>query len=71
MKPPVLVMALQRPALSASNFARGEEALKKYLKYQPKDNEPELANVHYDLGQIYENQGRKAEARQATKRPCA
>jgi Tfp pilus assembly protein PilF len=55
----------QVAALSASNFARGEEALKKYLKYQPKDTEPELANAHYRLGQIYENQGKKTEAKQS------
>lgn len=53
----------QAAALSATNHARGEEALKKYLKYQPKDNEPELANAHFRLGQIYENQGRKTEAK--------
>ena len=55
----------QVAALSLSNFARGEEALKKYLKYQPKDTEPELANAHYRLGQIYENQGKKTEAKQS------
>jgi Tfp pilus assembly protein PilF len=55
----------QAAALSATNHARGEEALKKYLKYQPKDNEPELANAHYRLGQIFENQGRKTEAKQS------
>ena len=51
-------------ALSGSNLARGEEALKKYLAYQPKDEEPQLSRAHYCLGQIYEKSGKKAEARQ-------
>jgi Tfp pilus assembly protein PilF len=55
----------QVAALSGTNDARGEEALKRYLTYEPKDNEPDLATAHYNLGQIYEKQGRKAEARQS------
>ena len=50
---------------SGSNYARGEEGLKKYLAYEPKDGEPQLADAHYQLGQIYEKQGRKADARQS------
>ncbi|HEY6137434.1 MAG TPA: tetratricopeptide repeat protein [Thermoanaerobaculia bacterium] len=46
-----------------SNYARGEEALKKYLAYQPKRDEPGLFRAHYWLGQIYEKTGRKAEAK--------
>ena len=57
---------LGRTAAQANtNLARGEEALKKYVAYTPKENEPTLANAHYYLGDIYEKEGRKAEARQA------
>ncbi len=41
--------------------ARGEELLRKYLTYSPKDNEPSLARAHYWLGRIFEKQGKKAE----------
>jgi tetratricopeptide (TPR) repeat protein len=52
-------------ALSGTNLARGEAALKKYLAYQPKDDEPQLSRAHYYLGQVYEKSGKKAEARQS------
>lgn len=52
-------------ALANTNLARGEEAMKKYLAYTPKENEPGLANAHFYLGGIYENQGKKPEARQS------
>ena len=56
---------LGRTAAQANtNVAPGEEALKKYLAYTPKENEPTLANAHYFLGAIYENEGKKAEAKQ-------
>jgi tetratricopeptide (TPR) repeat protein len=45
------------------NFARGEELLRKYLAYTPKENEPSLARAHYWLGQVFEKQGKKAEAK--------
>jgi len=51
--------------LANANLARGEEALKKYLAYAPKENEPPLANAHYNLGAVYEKQGKKAEAARA------
>jgi Tfp pilus assembly protein PilF len=51
--------------LSGSNYARGEEALKKYLTHKPLDEEPAIARAHYWLGQIYEKQGRKADAKQS------
>lgn len=50
-------------SLSKENLARGEEGLKKYLAYTPKENEPTLANAHYYLGCVYEVQGKKAEAK--------
>src|SRR5438477_6951099 len=52
-------------ALANTNLARGEEAMKKYLAYTPKENEPPLANAHFYLGGIYENQRKKPEARQS------
>ena len=56
---------LGRAAAQANtNLARGEEALRKYVAYTPKENEPPLANAHYHLGTIYEKEGKKAEARQ-------
>jgi tetratricopeptide (TPR) repeat protein len=50
---------------SGTNLARGEETLRKYLGYTPKENEPAIASAHYWLGAIYEKQGRKAEAKQS------
>jgi tetratricopeptide (TPR) repeat protein len=49
--------------LGGSNFVRGEEKLKRYLGYRPKDEEPSVARAYYWLGGIYEKQGRKAEAK--------
>lgn len=49
--------------LSSSNFARGEESLRRYLAYVPKAGEPPLGRAHYWLGGIYEKQGKKAEAK--------
>jgi tetratricopeptide (TPR) repeat protein len=49
--------------LAADNLARGEETLKKYLAYVPKDEEPSVARAHYWLGGVYEKQGKKAEAK--------
>jgi tetratricopeptide (TPR) repeat protein len=53
----------QGAVLTNSNYAHGEEALRKYLAYTPKENEPPLARAHYWLGQIFEKQGKKAEAK--------
>ena len=50
-------------ALASTNFTRGEEALKKYFSYTPKDEEPSIARAHFWLGSIYEKQGKKAEAK--------
>lgn len=52
-------------AESGSNYARGEEALRKYLAYKPADDEPRHASAWYYLGQIFEKQGRKADAKNA------
>jgi tetratricopeptide (TPR) repeat protein len=55
----------QHAARSETNYARGEEALRKYLAYEPADNEPEHAGTWYWLGQIQEKQGKKADAKQS------
>jgi Tfp pilus assembly protein PilF len=52
-------------SLADANLARGEEALKQYLAYTPKENEPSLASAHTFLGAVYEKEGKKAEAKQA------
>ena len=53
----------QISVFTSSNYARGEELLRKYLTYTPKENEPSMARAHYWLGQIFEKQGKKAEAK--------
>jgi tetratricopeptide (TPR) repeat protein len=53
----------QISVFTSANYARGEELLRKYLAYTPKENEPSLARAHYWLGQIFEKQGKKAEAK--------
>ena len=55
----------QISVLSTSNYPRGEEMLKKYLTLTLGDNDPTHARAWYWLGQIYEKQGKKAEAKQA------
>ncbi len=52
-------------ATSESNYARGEEALRKYLIYTPADNEPSHASTWYYIGMIQEKQGKKADAKQS------
>jgi tetratricopeptide (TPR) repeat protein len=52
-------------SLADTNLARGEEALKQYVAYTPKANEPSLASAHTYLGAVYEKEGKKAEAKQA------
>ena len=52
-------------SLADSNLPRGEEALKQYLAYTPKENEPSLASAQTFLGAVYEKEGKKAEAKQA------
>ena len=53
----------QHSVRSESNYARGEEMLKKYLAYKPGDDEPNHASAWYWLGQLQEKQGRRDEAR--------
>jgi len=53
----------QLSVLGNTNLPHGEEMLRKYLAYTPKSDEPPLARAHYWLGQIFEKQGKKAEAK--------
>jgi len=62
--PPYLRIA-QNAAQSESNYARGEESIRKYLNHKPGEDEPALASAWYWLGMIQEKQGKKAEARQS------
>jgi cytochrome c-type biogenesis protein CcmH/NrfG len=55
----------QLTAQSESNYQRGEEALRKYLSYKPKDDEPGHASSWYWLGMLQEKQGRNTDARQS------
>ena len=52
-------------ANAATNYARGEEALRKYLTHTPGDNEPSHASAWYYIGMIQEKQGKKADAKQS------
>lgn len=46
-------------AISGRELDRGEVALKKYLAYLPKGEEPSLGTAHFRLGEIYEKKGQK------------
>jgi tetratricopeptide (TPR) repeat protein len=50
-------------AVSGQRLDRGEECLKKYFSYSPKQNEPSHAGANMRLAQIKEKRGQKAEAR--------
>lgn len=50
-------------ALSGQKLDRGEECLKRYLNYKPKQNEPPYSGANLRLGQIYEKKGNKVEAK--------
>lgn len=50
-------------AISGERLDRGEACLKKYLTYQPKQNEPSHAGAQMRLAQIVEKKGNKAEAK--------
>lgn len=62
---PVQFRIGQAAAQSGENSAAGEQALRKYLTYKPKENEPGIGSAWYYLGMLYEKQGKKAEARKA------
>jgi tetratricopeptide (TPR) repeat protein len=49
-------------AESGTNLDRGEAALQKYLGHIPTDDEPDLAEAHYLLGRVYEEEGKRAAA---------
>ncbi len=50
-------------AVSGQRLEKGEEYLKKYLTYTPKQNEPSHAGANMRLAQIYEKRGNKKEAK--------
>lgn len=50
-------------ALSGKQLDRGEQYLKKYLAYAPKQNEPSHAGAYLRLAMIFEKRGNKAEAK--------
>ncbi|CAN5516674.1 hypothetical protein BH10BAC4_BH10BAC4_24260 [soil metagenome] len=50
-------------ALSGQRLDRGEECLRKYLTYIPKNNEPSLAGANMRLAQVMEKKGNKSEAK--------
>lgn len=52
-------------AVTGQQLALGEQALQQYLRGRRGPNDPPLANANYRLGQIYERQNKKAEARAA------
>jgi len=60
---PALYHLGRAASLGDTNLPRGEEALRKYLAYTPKENEPTLASAHYYFGTLCEKQGRKEEAK--------
>lgn len=50
-------------AISGKQLDRGEQYLKKYLAYTPKQNEPSHAGAYLRLGMIWEKRGNKPEAK--------
>lgn len=50
-------------AISGKQLDRGEQCLRKYLAYSPKQNEPSHAGTNMRLAQVYEKRGNKAEAK--------
>ena len=55
----------QHAMKSGSNYARGEEALRKYFSYKPAETDPKLSTAWYWLGQLQQKQGKKADAKQS------
>jgi tetratricopeptide (TPR) repeat protein len=66
-KNPVDMLAIYQlgktSALSGQKLDRGEECLRKYLTYTPKQNEPSHAGANMRLAQIMEKRGKKSEAK--------
>lgn len=52
-------------AVTGQQLERGEQALKQYLRGSRGPNDPPFANANFRLGQIFERQQRKAEAKLA------
>lgn len=50
-------------AISGQQLDKGEQCLRKYLTYAPKQNEPSHAGANMRMAQIYEKRGNKAEAK--------
>jgi tetratricopeptide (TPR) repeat protein len=63
---PIVRYAIGRAAAeSGEQLDRGEAALRKYLEYSPRPNEPSIAAAHWRLGMIAEHRGDIPAARQA------
>jgi tetratricopeptide (TPR) repeat protein len=50
-------------AISGQQLDKGEQYLRKYLAYTPKQNEPSHGGANMRMAQIYEKRGNKAEAK--------
>ncbi len=50
-------------AVSGQRLDKGEQCLRQYLAYKPKENEPSHAGANMRLAQIYEYRGNKLEAK--------
>jgi tetratricopeptide (TPR) repeat protein len=50
-------------AISGQQLDKGEQCLRKYLAYAPKQNEPSHAGANMRMAQIYEKRGNKTEAK--------
>ena len=63
---PIVRYAIGRAAAeSGEQLDRGDAALREYLRYEPKPNEPSLAAAHWRLGMIAEKRGDMTSARQS------
>lgn len=62
---PALYLTGSIAGSGGTDLARGEQALRRYLEYRPKEHEPDHVSAWYWLGMVLEKQGKKAEARQA------
>jgi tetratricopeptide (TPR) repeat protein len=62
---PAMLRIGQHAAITGTDFARGEQFIKKYFSYKPNDEEPPHAVAWYWLGMLYEKNNRKADAKNA------